>query len=253
MPTRSTPWPNGTPCWIDYGASDVKAAEDFYGSLFGWEFEDSGAEFATYHLATKNGEQVCGFAPLSTPEDSPAWTTYLAADDVEAAAERIRQAGGSVVVEPMDLGPIGKMLIALDSDGSGLGVWQAGERTGVRLYNEPGSLIWNEAILEDPVSARKFYSAVFGHTFDKASDGEGHATFAVDGSPAGGVGGRESGLPRGWLVCFATGSVEETAAKAEAAGGKVTAGRVDTHVGRLAVLEDPWGGAFSVVQAPTGN
>jgi uncharacterized protein len=253
MPTRSTPWPDGTPCWIDYGASDVDAAKDFYGRLFGWEFEDSGAEFATYHLATKNGEQVCGLAPLSTPEDSPAWTTYFATDDAEAAAERIRQAGGSIVVEPMDLGPIGKMAIAFDSQGSGLGVWQARERTGVRVYNEPGALIWSEALLDDPASAREFYSAVFGFSFDEAPDAEGHATFAIDGSPAGDLGGREPGLPQGWIVCFAVESVEDTVAKVEAAGGKVTTGQRDTHVGRLTVLEDPWGAPFSVAQAPTGN
>ena len=39
MPTRNTPWPPGTPCWIDYGASEIDAAKDFYGRLFGWEFE----------------------------------------------------------------------------------------------------------------------------------------------------------------------------------------------------------------------
>ena len=26
MPTRDTAWPNGTPCWIDYGVPDVEAA-----------------------------------------------------------------------------------------------------------------------------------------------------------------------------------------------------------------------------------
>ena len=27
MPTRNTPWPAGTPCWIDYGASEVDPAD----------------------------------------------------------------------------------------------------------------------------------------------------------------------------------------------------------------------------------
>ena len=30
MPTRNTPWPAGTPCWVDYGAADLDAAKAFY-------------------------------------------------------------------------------------------------------------------------------------------------------------------------------------------------------------------------------
>jgi predicted enzyme related to lactoylglutathione lyase len=36
----------------------------------------------------------------------------------------------------------------------------------------------------------------------------------------------------------------------EAAGGKVPVAPVDTEFGRLAVLGDPWGAAFSVMQDP---
>ena len=42
MPTRDTPWPAGTPCWLDYGAKDVDAAKEFYGSLFGWSYTGGG-------------------------------------------------------------------------------------------------------------------------------------------------------------------------------------------------------------------
>lgn len=255
MPTRKSPWPNGTPCWIDYGASDVEAAKDFYGRLFGWEFTGGEAESGGYHVATKNGEKASGLAPLFSAEDSPWWTTYFATDDAEATAERIRQAGGSIVMEPMDLGRMGRMVIASDPHGSGLGVWHAGEdHSGVQIYGESGALIWSAALLDDPASAQEFYSAVFGFTFDEASAAEGRTTFAVGGRPAGDLGGREPGLPQGWIVCFAVESVEDTVAEVEAAGGKVTsAPRRDSHVGRLVVLEDPWGAPFSVVQAPTGG
>ena len=38
MPTRDTPWPNGTPCWVDLGAADLDAAKAFYSSILGWEY-----------------------------------------------------------------------------------------------------------------------------------------------------------------------------------------------------------------------
>jgi predicted enzyme related to lactoylglutathione lyase len=38
----------------------------------------------------------------------------------------------------------------------------------------------------------------------------------------------------------------------EAAGGKVTMAAMDTSFGRFAVLEDPWGAAFSVMESTDG-
>jgi hypothetical protein len=43
---------------------------------------------------------------------------------------------------------------------------------------------------------------------------------------------------------------DEAVSKVEAAGGKVTMAPMDTEFGRFAVLEDPWGAPFSVMQDP---
>ncbi len=250
MPTRNTAWPNGTPCWLDYGASSVDAAKDFYGSLFGWKYDAGDNDFG-YIVATKNGESASGLAPLMSEGDSPAWTTYFAADDAQVTVDRIREAGGRVLMAPMGIGAIGTMAIALDPQGNPFGLWQAGEHTGVRIYNEPGALVWNEAAVDDPAAARKFYTAVFGFTFDEISGVEGYMTFATGGNPLGGLGGLQPGTPKGWTVCFAVESVDDTVARVEADGGKVTSAPTDTEFGRFAVVADPWGAPFSVMQLPT--
>ena len=253
MPTRNSPWPNGTPCWVDYGASDVEAAKEFYGRLFGWEFTGGEPQFGGYIVATRNGESAAGLSPLMDPGDSPGWTTYFAADDARAAADRVREAGGTVVVEPMEVGPLGTMVIALDPQGNAFALWQAGQHPGVRVYNEPGALVWNEAAVEDPASAREFYSTVFGFTFDEGSGAEGYTTFATGGNPLGDLGGLRPGSPKGWTVSFAVESVDDTVAQVEPAGGKVTMAPKDTEYGRFAVVEDPWGAPFAVMQTPTGG
>jgi predicted enzyme related to lactoylglutathione lyase len=252
MPTRNAPWPNGTPCWIDYGASDVDAAKDFYGGLFGWEFTGGDPKYG-YIVASRNGEKAAGLSPLMNPGDSPGWTTYFATDDARGTADRIREAGGTVVVEPMDIPPLGTMVIACDPQRNGFGLWQSGQHTGVRVYNEAGALAWNEAAVADPASAREFYSAVFGFVFDEGSGAEGYTTFATGGSLLGGLGGLQPGSPKGWKVCFATDSVDETVAQVEAGGGKVTMAPKETEYGRFAGVEDPWGAPFSVMQTPTGS
>ena len=82
MPTRDKSWSAGTPCWIDYGAADLDAAKSFYTDILGWTYTGGEPEYGGYLTA------------------------------------RITEAGGTIVVEPMDVGPMGGMVIALDPQGT---------------------------------------------------------------------------------------------------------------------------------------
>ncbi|MBN1091336.1 VOC family protein [Blastococcus sp. TML/M2B] len=249
MPTRDTAWPAGTPCWIDYGAADPDAAKSFYAELMGWVWTGGEPEYGGYANAEKDGRQVAGLGPL-TEGDPPSWTTYFATEDAAATAARIREAGGAVVVEPMEIGPVGTMVMARDPQGNAFGLWQAGEHTGVQRFNEPGSLVWNEAAVQDPAAAQEFYTAVFGFRWDPV-EGMEYSTFRTADRPLGGLGPVQPGLPTGWTVCFAVASADGTVAAVEAAGGKVLHPAEDSQFGRFAVLEDPWGAAFSIMEAAT--
>ena len=154
MPTRDTRWPAGTPCWIDYGAADLDAAKAFYANLLGWSYSGGEPEFGGYLTAEKNGLAAAGMAPQMDPADPPRWTTYFATDDADATAARITAAGGTVLVPPMDVGPMGRMAISQDPQGHPFGLWQAGQQPGMRIYNEPGSLVWNDAAVDDPAPRR---------------------------------------------------------------------------------------------------
>jgi predicted enzyme related to lactoylglutathione lyase len=154
------------------------------------------------------------------------------------------------VVEPMQVGPMGTMVIALDPQGNPFGLWQAGMQTGVQVFNEPGSLTWNEAAVDDPDAARTFYGAVFGFQFDEVPGAGGYTTFATGDRPLGGLGRHQPGSPKGWTTCFAVTSTDDAVAAIEAGGGKVTTAPMDTEFGRFAVVEDPWAAPFSVMQAP---
>ena len=248
MPTRDTPWPDGTPCWVDYGAADLDAAKAFYSGLFGWEYTGGEPEFGGYLNATLEGRQAAGLGPQQDPDDPPRWTTYFAASDAAATVARIRDAGGTVLVEPMEVGPMGTMVIALDPGGNPFGLWQAGVHTGVRVHNEPGALAWNEAAVDDPEAARAFYSAVFGFQYDEVPGAEGYTTFRTGDRPLGGLGGHQPGSPRGWTTCFSVADTDAAIRKVEAGGGTVTMAPLDTEFGRFAVVEDPWGAPFTVMQ-----
>jgi uncharacterized protein len=249
MPTRDTPWPDGTPCWVDYGAADIETTKRFYADLLGWAYTGGEPEFGGYLSATRNGEQAAGLGPQQDPSDPPRWTTYFAVSDAAATAATIREAGGTVLVEPMEVGPMGTMVIALDPQGNPFGLWQSGMHTGARIYNEPGAYTWNEASVDDPAAAKDFYSKVFGYTFEEMPGAPGsYSTFALGGNPLGGLGGAQPGMPKGWLTCFAVADTDEAVATVEGNGGRVIMAPMDTTFGRFAVLEDPWGAPFEVMQ-----
>ena len=252
MPTRDTAWPNGTPCWVDLNAPDVDAAKAFYTDVLGWTYTEGQPEYGGYLTCLAQGREAAGMMPQQDPSVPPHWTTYFATDDVDGAVARITDAGGSVVFAPMDVGPMGRMAIAADPQGNTFGLWQAGQQTGVRIFNEPGALVWNEAAVDDPESARDFYAAVFGFHFDEVEGADGYTTFATADRPLGGLGGHQPGSPKGWTCCFSVASTDEAVAAVEAGGGKVTMAAMDTPWGRFAVVEDPAGAAFSVMEGTSG-
>lgn len=248
MPTRDTPWPDGTPCWVDYNAPNIDAVKAFYSDVFGWTYAGGEPEYGGYLTGLTHGREAAGIAPQQDPSVPPQWTTYFATGDVDATCGRITEAGGQIVFPAMDVGPMGRMAIAVDPHGNVFGLWQAGEHPGARIYNEPGALVWNEAAVDDPEAARDFYTAVFGFRFDEVEGADGYTTFATGDRPLGGLSGHQPGSPKGWTACFSVANTDATVATIEKGGGKVTMAAMDTPYGRFAVVEDPWGAAYSVMQ-----
>ncbi|MGH7703747.1 MAG: VOC family protein [Gemmatimonadales bacterium] len=251
MPSRDAAWPNGTPCWIDYGAVDVDASRAFYAEVLGWTYSGGEPGWGGYLTCLAAGSAAAGLSPSLDPTQPVGWTTYFASDDVDATAILITAAGGKVMMAPDDVGTMGRMAIALDSQGNVFGLWQTGEHAGIRIYNEPGSLVWNELATDDPPAAREFYRSVFGFRFDEIDGEGGYTTFATDGDlPLGGLGARQPDVPRGWETCFSVASTDTAVAVVKRERGKVIMAPQDTPYGRFAVVEDPWGAFFAVMQAP---
>ena len=79
-------------------------------------------------------------------------------------AAAVKEAGGNVIAEPMDVMDLGRMAIFADPAGAVFGVWQPGSFPGAGLVNEPVSISWNELETRDPDGAKEFYGAVLGWT-----------------------------------------------------------------------------------------
>jgi predicted enzyme related to lactoylglutathione lyase len=115
----------------------------------------------------------------------------------------------------------------------------------------PGSFCWAELATTDAQSAKKFYSAMFGwSSTDSPTPNGPYTIFDVSGNPAAAAYNAPPGVPTHWGVYFSVASVDESAAKVAASGGKVLMPPFDVMTfGRMAVVQDPQGTTFQLWEA----
>lgn len=246
----------GTPSWVDLGTPDIEAAVEFYGSLFGWDIPESenAEQTGGYRQAMLNGKPVAGMMPLMQEGQPPAWSTYVSVADADATAAAVKQAGGNVIAEPMDVMDLGRMAIFADPTGAVFGIWQPGTFPGAALVNEPGAISWNELNTRDLEAAKAFYGAVFGWTFEDQDMGEmgSYTTIKLGEDMAGGIldmagRGVPEQVPAHWQVYFAVEDTDATVALAKEKGGNVMVEPVDIPAGRFAIFTDPFGASFAAI------
>ncbi len=250
----------GTPCWFDLTTSKPQETQPFYSRLFGWTFEDQGPDYGHYHWVRKDGHVVAGFIPKAPGmiEMPGGWTVYYSSDDAQADAGRIRELGGQVLVEPMQVGPQGHMLVAADPTGAVFGLWQPLEFGGSELKNEHGSMTWQEVNTRDAERALDFYMRLFGATseaipLETMPGGVTYHTLKKDAREVGGILQMDAehwpaSIPPHWMPYFAVNDVGEAVRVAAGSGGTVSVPSFDSPYGTISVLADPDGAEFSVVQ-----
>jgi uncharacterized protein len=120
----------------------------------------------------------------------------------------------------------------------------------------PGTFCWIEINVTDHEGEKRFYSSLFGLSAEDTAlpNGETYTILRKEGNDIAGLSkpGRP-GVPAHWMVYIAVASAGEAARKAEELGGKVVAPPFDVmEYGRMAVLQDPTGAAFSIWE-PRGH
>lgn len=276
MPERDGYIP-GVPCWVDITVADPEAAAEFYGGLFGWEFEDliPEGEPGTYLVGRIRGGDVGAVSSQIDGQPAPvAWNTYIWVESADQTAAKVREAGGSVVMEPADIFDSGRMAVFADPEGAVLSVWQAKAHKGSRIVNEHGSVNFNGLNTRDLEAAKGFYGAVFGwETLDLGGGMmwtlPGYGDYLEALTPGMRAGMAEMGAPEGfedsvaslnsipedqpdtpphWGVTFAVDDADASAERVKELGGQVIAGPFDAPWVRMAVVSDPQGAPFIASQ-----
>jgi uncharacterized protein len=274
MPERDG-YIDGVPCAVDTSQPDPGAAVDFYRGLFGWEFEDvmPPDSEARYFVARLRGRDVAAVG--SIPDGAPQaamWRTYIWVDSADETASKVRDAGGRVLAEPLDVEPeAGRTAVFTDPEGAEFRVWQAKDNKGAQLVNEPGSLNLNGLNTRDVAAAKSFYGSVFGwrtitlnggfemwtlpgfgdflerdnpHLRTQMAEADAPEGFEDVVGSINPIPDDQPGTPPHWSVTFAVNDADAAAAKATELGGKVIAPPFDAPWVRMTVIGDPQGAAF---------
>jgi uncharacterized protein len=256
----STPtYAPGTPMWVDLATPDVEAATRFYNQIFGWTSQDLGEEAGHYNMFFRDGKSVAAATPPQNPNQPASWSTYIATENAEDTANKVKEAGGQVLMPPFQVMDQGTMAVFMDPTGAIFCVWQPAAMKGAEHVNDPGGFSWNELATRDMDAARAFYTRVFPWTakVNEMPQGGQYIEWQVNGrSIAGGLtmGSQyPANVPAHWLVYFTVENTDDTVKRAQDLGGRVMVPAVDIPQGRFAVLADPQGAPFAVIQMPQSS
>lgn len=267
--SERTDYPIGAPCWVETLQPDPQGAARFYGRLFGWHFDEPrsmpGGLSGQYLAARIRARLVTAVGQAPGAALTALWSTYIRVQSVEEALCRVADAGGSLMIGPLDAGTDGRLAVVTDPAGVAFGLWQPGQRRGAQLVNEPGTWAMSALHTPDAERAQRFYGAVFGWQLQPVPE----TPLAFWRLP-GYIGGdtqqplprdviavmtqidETSGVPPHWAVNFRVETVDTTAEHAVALGGQLLLPPTNTPGFRNAVIADPQHGVIAI-SAPTST
>ncbi|MFJ3582137.1 VOC family protein [Streptomyces sp. NPDC090127] len=237
---------------------DLRAAETFYGGVFGWEFRPTrlGEEFS---VALRDGAPVAGIGALAPRlAVAVAWTPYFAVEDADVTAARIRERSATVAVGPLRFG-MGRAALASDREGAVFGIWE-GELLPNWSVGRGGAPAWLELRTRNAFDAAIFYAEVLDWAGERpgccqVSYEDDHVVLSHGGNTVARLyGGAVEAAPDPqvrprWHVHFRVPDVDEAVAAALRLGGTTTSTVQPSGNGRCVTLRDPDGGLFTVADS----
>ena len=110
----------GKVVWFELPAEDIARAREFYGRLFGWQFQ-AFEGMPEYQMTYEGG----GAIQPGNGQKGP--LVYFGTDDIDASVARVRRDLGGEASEPHEIPGIGRYATCTDSEGNPFGLYQGGD------------------------------------------------------------------------------------------------------------------------------
>jgi predicted enzyme related to lactoylglutathione lyase len=256
-PAPSSEHHPGKIVWVDLVTTDLGAAKTFYGGLFGWTFNDVHVGSTDYSVALLDGEPVGGIVERKVNPDQqrhPAWVTFISVRNVDRTQQSIVANGGRVLSPAHTYPKRGRQAVFADPQGAVFAVLQSASGDPQDALASPGEWIWSSLSSHDAGKEAAFYQNVFGYeAFDLPDeDGLEHVLLATDHyarASSNALPAEATSLHPHWLNFVRVTNTAAAVAKVESLGGRVLVPpHEDRHGGQVAVVADPTGAPFGLLE-----
>jgi predicted enzyme related to lactoylglutathione lyase len=109
---------------IELNTLDLDQAKGFYGALFDWTLKELALPNGTYVSIAVGGGTGGGMRIHPVAGAPSEWLPYVLVKDMDAAIEKARSLGATVIEEPTQIPDVGWMSIIRDPTGAALGLWK---------------------------------------------------------------------------------------------------------------------------------
>jgi uncharacterized protein len=241
-----TPWCPGRFVWWELYTSDIDKSKAFYESVVGWKIAPvamGGAEYTMIHVGDQGIAGMVTRAPVF-------WMAYVSVLDVDAAAAATKSAGGTVLVEPVDVPPVGRFAAILDPQGAAVMLFKASGGDPPEVDRPaPGHFCWADLYTTDLAGAAAFYEKVIGWKVGPSKVNTNMSVFNRGERPVGGLLEAPEGVPPGWLNHVVVADLDAARRKAVDLGGRVVVDEIVPTIGRFSAIVDNVGAAISLFQS----
>ena len=252
----------GKVIFLELVTPDIAGAKQFYGRLLGWTFRDIAADGTAYAEASLDGRAVAGLVQRPMPpgqQHQPAWLGFFAVEDVDAAVKVALERRAKLLLPAHSFPNRGREAVLADPQGAVFAVLASSSGDPPDFLAAPGEWIWSSLITTDPDTDAAFYQALFGYEVFELPAGPGaqHLLFASQNyarASDNSVPPQAPDLPPHWLNYLRVEDATKMAAQAVALGGRVLVEpHLDRQGGKLAVVADPQGAPFGLLEWPEGE
>ncbi len=247
----------GKVIFVELITPDLSAAKQFYTGLFGWTFRDIQSGGRQYAEAFHDGRPVAGLLQKQIPPGKhrqPAWLSFFAVRDADDAEKIALRHGAKVLFEPHSFPDRGREAVFADPQGAVFAVLASSSGDPPDVLAAPAEWIWSSLITTDPDADAAFYQTLFDYeVYDlPADDGTRHLLLASDNyarASANSLPANKPDLPPHWLNFVRVEDSVRMAAKVLELGGRVLVEpRVDRNGGKIAIVADPLGATFGLLE-----
>ncbi len=249
----------GKVVFVELVTPDLAASKRFYAGLFGWTFRDIQAGATQYAEAFLDGRPVAGLFHKALPAGEhrePAWLSFFAVTNVDAAEKVALQRGAKVLFGPRSFPDRGREAVFADPQGAVFAVLASSSGDPPDFLAAPGEWIWSSLMTSDPDTDAAFYQTLFDYDVFElpASRGAQHLLLASQNYARASANSLPANTPNAhpyWLNYVRVEDALKMTAKVVALGGRVLVEpRVDRQGGRVAVVADTVGAPFGLLEWP---